>query len=412
MSVKKMFSLSLILLLLPVILCAARLRYILPNKIVAAQGSELVINTGRLVSSSVFSDDINCSVPSDSFVNEKNGSINLFTDSVGKYDVSLKLLGILPVKTLSVDVIDSDMLIPSGKAIGIKIHTEGVMLIKLASVESGGKIFTPAKDSGLQSGDLITKINSQPITNSDHFSSVVNALEGETFEVEYVRDGETKNTFLQAVLSDEGYKIGAWIRDSSAGIGTLTFIKSDGSFAALGHGISDIDTGELLSVSQGSITDCSICSVTPGQKGSPGELKGVLSNNDMGVIMKNSNTGIYGKCTPAEENYTAIKAASRFEVKTGAAAILCTTESEQVQEYGIEIEKIMTNSNDEKGMIIKVTDEKLLEKTGGIVQGMSGSPIIQDGKLVGAVTHVFINDPTRGYGIFIENMLDEVEKIG
>lgn len=190
----------------------------------------------------------------------------------------------------------------------------------------------------------------------------------------------------------------------------MTFIKPDtGAYASLGHGISDVDTGQLLTVSQGSITNCTISSVEPGKKGTPGELRGVFAENDIGVIVENSQYGVYGYCDPkAVSKAEPVKIGTRFEVKEGSAQIISSVDGAP-QAYDVEIEKVMTNSSDAKGMILHVTDERLLEKTGGIVQGMSGSPIIQDGKLIGAVTHVFVNDPTRGYGIFIELMMDQAQ---
>ena len=191
----------------------------------------------------------------------------------------------------------------------------------------------------------------------------------------------------------------------------MTFIRPDtGAFASLGHGISDVDTGQLLTVAQGSITNCQISSVEPGKKGTPGELRGIFADNDIGVIKENSQYGVYGYCDPtAVTDAESVKIGTRFEVQEGKAQILSTVDDAAPQAYDVEIEKVMTNSSDAKGMILHVTDDRLLEKTGGIVQGMSGSPILQDGKLVGAVTHVFVNDPTRGYGIFIELMMDQTQ---
>jgi len=257
------------------------------------------------------------------------------------------------------------------------------------------------------------KAGGEKVKNSEHFSSLINEKGAGGIELEIMRDNQPHTLKLTPVLTGDGYKIGAWVRDSSAGIGTLTFVKPDTKvFASLGHGISDTDTSLLLDVGQGSITDCKIVSVKRGQKGTPGELRGIFEGNDTGVISQNSSIGVYGVYDDVKAlDKTPRKIASRFETREGKATIICTVDTNGPTEYDIEIEKVMTNSTDAKGMIVKVTDERLLEKTGGIVQGMSGSPILQNGKIVGAVTHVFVNDPTRGYGIFIENMLSEAEKI-
>ncbi len=408
------FTLTL-LLLLPFALCFASLYISLPDNLYLVRGSTCTINTARLLScdNAGYDSYASAGTASDAFVKEEDGSLELYTDSPGRYDAKLNFLGVVPIKTVSVEVIETGKVIPSGEVIGIKIHTDGVLLVKLATVEDeDGKIYAPAKDAGLTVGDVITKIDGKAVSDSDTFSKLVNETNGKGFDLEFVRDGETKKASVVPVLSDGVYKIGAWIRDSTAGIGTLTFINpASGSFASLGHGISDRDTGSLLSVGQGSITDCEISGVECGTKGTPGQLKGVLSNNDCGIIEKNSLVGVYGKYAGKPDATKAVEIASRFEIQPGAATIMSTVDDGGVKEYDIEIERVMTYSSDEKGMIIKVTDEELLEKTGGIVQGMSGSPIVQNGKLIGAVTHVFVNDPTRGYGIFIENMLAEAEKI-
>lgn len=411
------FSLTPLLLLLPLICCGIRLHKTLPDSLSVARGSVCSINVGRFVFASLpdFCTKAAASAAQGSFAAEDDGNLTLYTEVSGKYDVELKFLGVLPLKTMSVDVLDSDVVIPSGDAVGIKIHTDGVLVVKLASAETeNGEIHTPAKDAGLQVGDIITAVDGTKVKNSDHFSALADEKGKQGFTLDFVRGTEKISTRMQPVYSGGHYKIGAWIRDSTAGIGTMTFIKPDsGVFASLGHGISDADTGSLLTVSDGSVTNCRISSVSPGTKGSPGELHGVFADNDNGVIMQNSNVGIYGKCgTNSFACASTVKIASRFEVKTGSAKILSTVDSQGPAEYDIEIEKVMTNSSDAKGMIIRVTDERLLGKTGGIVQGMSGSPILQNGKIVGAVTHVFINDPTRGYGIFIELMIDEAQKAG
>lgn len=407
------FVLALLLLLSPFAYCGIRLHQTLPDHFAVAKGADCSINIGGLVSSNLKPNGDNAAVSTSgsALASEKNGNLTLFTEVAGKYDIELKFLGVLPLKTMSVDVIDDDMVIPSGETIGIKIHTDRVLLVGLSSVETQeGEKYAPAKDAGLQVGDIITKIDGEAVTDSDHFTSLVDERRDTRFTLEYVRGSETQSVELAAAYADGHFRIGAWIRDSTAGIGTMTFIKPDtGAYASLGHGISDVDTGQLLTVSQGSITNCTISSVEPGKKGTPGELRGVFAENDIGVIVENSQYGVYGYCDPkAVSKAEPVKIGTRFEVKEGSAQIISSVDGAP-QAYDVEIEKVMTNSSDAKGMILHVTDERLLEKTGGIVQGMSGSPIIQDGKLIGAVTHVFVNDPTRGYGIFIELMMDQAQ---
>ena len=419
MSHKKslIFALALLLLMLPFVVCGIRLNQTLPDNFAVAKDSVCTIGVGRLVLGEVGTSAASTAAAGceqNAFAKEENGNLTLFTEAVGHYDIELKFLGVLPIKKMSVDVIEDDMVIPGGESIGIKIHTEGVLVVKISSVQTdGGEKLTPAKDAGLKEGDIVTKVDGETVKNSDHFSSLINEKGADGIELELVRDTQTQTLRLSPVLVGESYKIGAWIRDSTAGIGTLTFVKPDTKvFGALGHGISDVDTSLLLKVAQGSITNCRIVSAQRGQKGTPGELRGVFEGNDIGIIKQNSNVGLYGVYGDVKSlDKTPVKIATRFEVQQGSATIISTIDTNGPLEYDIEIEKVMTNSSDAKGMIVKVTDERLLEKTGGIVQGMSGSPILQNGKIVGAITHVFINDPTRGYGIFIENMLSEAEKI-
>lgn len=275
---------------------------------------------------------------------EEDGNLTLFTEVAGKYDIELKFLGVLPLKTMSVDVIDADTVIPSGETIGIKIHTDGVLLVALSSVETeSGEMYAPAKDAGLQVGDIITKIDGIAITDSDHFSSLVDERRSESFTLEYERGGEVQSVQLAAVFSEGHYKIGAWIRDSTAGIGTMTFVKPDtGVYASLGHGISDVDTGQLLTVSQGSITNCTVSSVEPGKKGTPGELRGVFADEDIGVIGRKLAASAYTAiATPTKVSKAEpVKIGTRFEVKEGSAQILSSIDGGEPQHMNVEIEKV------------------------------------------------------------------------
>ncbi len=229
--------------------------------------------------------------------------------------------------------------------------------------------------------------------------------------IEYVRDGKTNTVQIEPVYSpaDKAYKLGVWVRDSIQGIGTVTFFDEETNrFGALGHGIYDVDTGGLMSLKQGHITSAQLTDIVKGEKGVPGELEGFIAADEvLGDITKNTEIGIFGDAKTAAFTGDSYPIGVQTEVEENKATILSNIAGDTVIPYEIEIEQVNHFAKDNnKGMVIHVTDERLLEQTGGIVQGMSGSPIMQNGKLIGAVTHVFVNDPTRGYGIFIENMLN------
>lgn len=337
-------------------------------------------------------------------------------ETYGDYDATVKLFGLIPVKEVTVNVEPTKTLTPGGKAVGIKMFTKGLICVGTQEVEdqSGRKINT-AKALDIKNGDIITSADGVELHTVEQFARLVENSKGKALKLTVSRDNKEEIKLVTPVKTDDGYKLGIWVRDSTAGIGTITFVDNDsGTYAALGHPITDVDTGELMPVDKGSITPAEIVGVKKGSRGSPGELYGVFDSQgaDCGVITQNTNQGIYGRLLPdhnlglGEE----IPIAAKSEVKTGKAQILANVSGEKVESFDIEIQKIMRYAPDDKNMIIKITDERLLNITGGIVQGMSGSPIVQNGKLIGAVTHVFINDPTRGYGIFIENMLSEAVK--
>ncbi len=338
----------------------------------------------------------------------------LNTSAVGDYEIDVKLFGILPLKKVAVSVYDAGTVIPGGESLGIRIYTDGVLTVALTALtDTNGRSVSPAKAAGLQVGDVLVRLNGQKIVDADHFSAMLAQNGAASATIEYVRNGENYTLSLSPVQTDSGYKIGAWVRDSTAGLGTLTFVRPDkGVYAALGHGIADIDTAQLLTVLDGSVSPCEVTAVTPGKKGNPGQLCGTFAPGTYGSILSNSGAGIYGiwksKNLPSAKP---VRVASRFEIREGGAKLRFAPDGKNAQEFDIQIEKVMTSSSDEKGMVIRITDPALLEITGGIVQGMSGSPILQNGNLVGAVTHVFVNDPTCGYGIFAELMMDKTEKI-
>lgn len=331
-------------------------------------------------------------------------------------DTQLKLFGFVPIKTVQVDIVPKIDLIPCGNTIGVKINIVGAMIVGFSEIRSAdGKRHNPAKDGALKIGDVIKKANGNFVENIDILSKIVENGNGEDLTVEVARGNSTQTLHIKPELAREDniYKIGAFVRDSTSGIGTLTFIEPKSKvFAALGHPIADSDTGGIITVGNGEILRSNIVGVQKGARGSPGELKGVFSRSQkIGVIQQNNEAGIYGKLETIISENKPMPIAMRSQIKEGKAYILSNIEGDKVEKYEIEIEKVMRNSYDNKGLVIKVTDERLLKKTGGIVQGMSGSPIIQNENIVGAVTHVFINDPTRGYGTFIELMLDKANNI-
>ena len=311
------------------------------------------------------------------------------------------------------------MVIPGGKSIGVTLNTNGVVVTGLSEISLyGGKQISPAKDAGIKPGDIIKFFNNEPISSVAELSAAIKNSNAAACTVTLNRDNKTvKTSVLPKISADDGQiKIGAWVKDAASGIGTITFYNPETNFfAALGHGICDADSGNILDVSDGEILNSTIVSVDKGKKGSPGELNGVFSESSLclGHITENRQSGICGNVTDDFSlSHQPVQIAKKEEIKTGTAYILANVEGNLIEKFDIEIIRIISGNNtSSKNMIIKITDSRLLEKTGGIVQGMSGCPIIQNGKLIGAVTHVFVNDPTKGYGIFIENMLAEAEKI-
>ena len=306
----------------------------------------------------------------------------------------------------------SQKLIPLGRTTGIKLFSEGTMIVGFADVaESGGA--SPAKQAGLQCGDVILSVNDTKIDSNEALMQALDSAQTEALTVVYDRNGTQQTCKVQTVYDAqaETYRMGAWVRDSMAGIGTITYVDPEtGAFGALGHGICDVDTGVLMPFEEGSLMGSSVIGVKKGQEGTPGELTGSFDMScDQGVLYRNTNSGIYGQITDSSlyEGEKALPIAKKDEIKEGAATIISNVDGKETQSYDVEIVRVYAEDDDSmRDMMIEIKDKALLEKTGGIVQGMSGSPIIQNGKLIGAVTHVLINDPTRGYGISIERMLD------
>lgn len=323
-----------------------------------------------------------------------------------RYDIKVNLCGVIPVKTVSVTVLGTEKVIPGGQVFGVKFYCDGLIVI---NIDNG----SPAAKSGICVGDIITKVNGSKISQNEKLAAIVSSGSGKELTLTYTHDGKECKASVRPKLQDGEYKLGLWVRDSAAGLGTMTFYNpSNGTFGALGHSISDADTARILPLRKGIIIPAAITGIVKGNTGSPGQLSGTfLDSSVLGNVLKNCDCGIFGTVDSAK-NYDAepVEIGLSGDVKTGKATILCTLDSTGVQEYDIEIVKINRDENQKtKNMLIKVTDAELLEKTGGIVQGMSGSPIIQNGKLIGAVTHVLVSDPKQGYAVFIENMLAECE---
>lgn len=275
----------------------------------------------------------------------------------------------------------------------------------------------PYENTGIKEGDRIISINDKKIEGTEDLIETVNSSNGKEITITYVsEDSEETTSILPVKTKENEYKLGLWVRDAAAGVGTATFYEpSTGMFACLGHGITDIDTGDLITISDGELVTTNIVSVQKGEKGKPGEIRGSIeASKTIGSVSKNTSLGIFGKITNKNNlniSKEAIEVASRDEIKTGKAQIICEIESGKREYYNIEIQRIYTSNNqDNKSMLIKVTDEELLEKTGGIIQGMSGSPIIQNNKFIGAVTHVLVNDPTTGYAVFADMMLKQMSQ--
>ena len=343
-----------------------------------------------------------------------SGEVEIQEKMVGSYTAVCNLFGMIPLKTMEVSIVSKQELIPGGIPVGVYVQTEGVFVIGTGNIETENKLLeSPAKNI-LKTGDYITCVQGVKIYNKQDLIRNLEKFNGEEMILGIRRNGETIEVAIEPVLSENGAQLGIWVRDDTQGVGTLTYLTTDGMFGALGHGISDADSELLMEVSEGKLYDCEIFDITKGKKGTPGKLSGKIiysASNLYGDVKGNASGGIYGNgnfhLRESVEN-NPIPIALKQEVKEGEAVVLSAVSGE-LKEYRVKLEKVYNGNNDvNKGMLLTVVDEELLSLTGGIVQGMSGSPIIQNGKLVGAVTHVLVNDPTSGYGIFIENMLEAV----
>ena len=339
------------------------------------------------------------------------GDIEISETADGIYEADCHLFGVIPIKKMEVEVVSRQELTPGGIPVGIYVQTDGIFVIGTGQIETeNGKLESPAENI-VKTGDYITSFQGEKISSKQELIGKLAKFQGEKIVLGLRRNEEVFEAAIEPVMLEDGAHMGVWVRDDTQGVGTLTYITKEGNFGALGHGISDADSELLMEVSEGKLYDCEILSITKGERGTPGKVSGKINyskSNLFGEISGNLSGGIYGRanahlleCVKQDVLPIALKQ----EVEEGQAAILSSVDG-SVKEYTIDIRKIHKGEMDvNKGMELTVTDDRLLELTGGIVQGMSGSPIIQNGKIVGALTHVFVNDPAKGYGIFIENML-------
>ena len=384
----------------------------IPSNIVVFEGEKLSLNT--LLGITLNLENDNGTVQAVSNIN--NTAIN----EAGRQKVSVNLFDNIEVKKLSVDVIPKTTVIPVGNVAGLKLYTSGVLVVGMTEIQGiDNKKYKPFQNSGIEEGDRIISIDEASISTVEELTNKVNTSNGNKLDIEYVHGEETKKCSIVPIqTSSTEYKLGLWVRDSAAGVGTVTFYEpSSKMFAALGHGITDIDTGDLINIASGKFVTSRILNVVKGKSGEPGKIQGSIENGqEIGEIYKNSIFGVYGRVdnlSALNLNYSnELEVALREEIKTGEASIICSLDNQTAKEYKIEIEKIYLDNNyDNKSMKIKVTDEELIQKTGGIIQGMSGAPIIQNGKFVAAVTNVLVNSPTEGYAVFGDLMIKQMKAV-
>lgn len=345
-------------------------------------------------------------------VKENPDGFSMVSEKTGEYHVPVKLFGIVPIKDVNVKVVNKTKVAPSGEPIGIYVETKGLLVLDTAEIEGrDGLTYSPCANI-VKSGDYILKWNGKRVSTIQMLDEQIQNSGRKRVSVLVRRGKEEIEVAVRPIQSaDNRYKIGVWVREDTQGIGTMTYITEDGRFATLGHGITDADTGTLLDLKGGELYRTKILDITKGTSGEPGELQGyinMVAANRIGTIERNTAFGVFGTMEEDEKEQYAgsfVPVAMKQDIKKGKALIYSDLDGTGPKEYEIEIEEIDMGSRDNKNMVICITDKNLLSKTAGIVQGMSGSPIIQDGKMIGAVTHVLVDEPERGYGVFVENML-------
>lgn len=351
---------------------------------------------------------------------ETSSSSSKTINNVGKTTMKVNLFDSIFIKDMEVDVLPRTKVIPVGSIAGVKLYTSGILVVGMSEIEGiDNKKHKPYANCGIEEGDTIIEVDDEKISTTQDLITTVNKSNGKDLSIKYVHDNETAVCSIRPVQTSKSeYKLGLWVRDSAAGVGTVTFYdQTTKSFGALGHGITDIDTEELINIETGEFVTTKILNISKGEEGSPGKIQGTIENQkNIGTISKNTKFGIYGTVNDLSAlniDYSKeMEVALREEIKENKAKILCDLDGNGPKEYEIEIEKIyLENNYDNKSMKIKVTDENLLNKTGGIIQGMSGSPIIQNGKFIGAVTHVLVNNPKEGYAVFGDMMIKQMREV-
>ena len=389
----------------------AELLRTLPDTLNVAMGQRAVIDTAFPLSVNVREGDVQAI----SSLDEGLEGVEIVAGERGKSTATISLFGLLPLREVEIDVSDDLRLYPGGQAVGVALHTQGVLVVGTSDLSDA---FSPARLAGLKAGDLITEVNGRSLDGTSQLTELVAASGEKPLPLTVRRGDSTLSLTLEPRRDGQTgtYRIGAWVRDSTAGVGTMSFYGEvtpgdSVRYGALGHAITDTDTQQILTVGRGEVMLADVVDVRKGQVGVPGELKGsfLRENRVLGGIRLNNSFGIYGTldAPPAHPLYPdGLPIGRKDAVHTGPASILCTVDAGGMKEYDVEIVEVARQTAPaQRSMVLRVTDETLLDKTGGIVQGMSGSPILQDGRLIGAVTHVFVNDPTMGYGLFVEWML-------
>ena len=407
---KKIFSRVVIFIFLCIIYIYILVIEAIPEKITIFEGEDISLKTFFGITLNAEENVLT--------VSANTGQKTIHT--IGNETVSVSLFDKLFIKNVDVSVLPRTTVIPVGNIAGVKLYTNGVLVVGMSEIEGEDrKTYKPYENSGIEEGDTIVKVNDTMIYSTDDLIEKINLSDGENVNIQYIHEEETKECSIRPVKTDEDeYKLGLWVRDSAAGVGTVTFYEpSTQRFGALGHGITDIDTGDLLNIASGEFVTAQILNIKKGEDGNPGKIQGTVEEQKtIGEINKNTEFGIYGKIEDISnlniDMTKEMEVAMRDEIQTGKATILCSLDNQTVKEYEIEITKIYKENNyNNKSMEIKITDKELIEKTGDIIQGMSGSPIIQNGKFVGAVTHVFVDSATEGYAVFGDLMLKQSKEV-
>ena len=381
-----------------------------PDNLIVMEGESINLKTILGINVNFVNENDVVEVSSRDSQNKVSGS--------GTKKISVSLFNDITLKDINVDVIPKTKVIPLGNIAGVKLYTNGVLVVGMSEIEGeDNKKYKPYENTGIAEGDTIIAINDKEIFDTEDLVETVNNSQGNRLNIEYLHNNEALECSITPIKTGSSeYKLGLWVRDSAAGVGTVTFYEpTTKSFGALGHGIVDIDTSQLIDIASGEFITTKILNITKGENGNPGRIQGTIDNQQtIGTITKNTKFGIYGTV----DNVSALninasnsmEVALRDEIQLGKAYIICTLENGKTEKYEIEIEKIFKNNNsDNKSMKIRVTDQRLIDKTGGIIQGMSGSPIIQNGKFIGAVTHVLVNDSLEGYGVFGDIMIKQMK---